>query len=174
MKTGSEEYPPKLPRASVLPSRFMVSPQESDNQTLLHAILLYRRDHDGRGGSAGWRRGGVSQRAKSSLRGSLSWNAGQQHAWESEIRMVEEIEELSLKSQLHMLRQGKPFRNVQIAPQEARAAQSVFALGKVKGRPWADPRCPHFCEFHLLFYCRRVNLRSPLRISLSPFRRSHL
>jgi hypothetical protein len=44
---------------------------------------------------AGRRRRGVGQTPETSLRGMLSWNAGQHHAWKSEIGMVENIEELS-------------------------------------------------------------------------------
>src|SRR5208282_1479221 len=41
--------------------------------------------------------------------------------------MVEDIKELPLKAQLHMLAQGKPFCQVEVAPQEIRATQGITA-----------------------------------------------
>ena len=46
---------------------------------------------------AGRRRSCVSERSKASLRGRLSRNAGQHHAWKPKVRMVEDIEELTFK-----------------------------------------------------------------------------
>src|SRR5208282_2686720 len=41
--------------------------------------------------------------------------------------MVEDIEELPLKSQLQMLVEGKPFSQVEVTPEEIGAAQGVAA-----------------------------------------------
>jgi hypothetical protein len=41
--------------------------------------------------------------------------------------MVEDIEELTLKPQLHMLGQGKPFCQVEVAPEEIGTAQGIAA-----------------------------------------------
>jgi hypothetical protein len=49
------------------------------------------------------------------------------HAWQGEIRMVEDVEELTLKPQLHMFGQGKPFRQVEVTPEEIGSAQCVAA-----------------------------------------------
>ena len=61
------------------------------------------------------------------LRGRISRNAGLHHAWKRKIRMVEDIKELTLKPQLHMLGQGKPFCQVEVAPEEIGTAQSIAA-----------------------------------------------
>ena len=53
----------------------------------------------------------------------MSWNAGLHYAWEGEIGMVEDIEKLRLKPQLHMLGQGKPFCQVEVTPEKIRTAQ---------------------------------------------------
>src|SRR5271163_1288566 len=57
---------------------------------------------------AGWRRGGVGECAKAGLRGRLSWYAGIDHAGKSEIRVVEDIEELRVETHLYALAQRKP------------------------------------------------------------------
>src|SRR5208282_800651 len=49
------------------------------------------------------------------------------HAGEAEIWMVEDIKELTLKPQLYMLGQGKPFCQVEVTPEEIRTAQSITA-----------------------------------------------
>src|SRR5580658_5592908 len=72
---------------------------------------------------AGRRSSCVSERSKASLRGRLSRNTGQHHAWQPEVRVVEDIEKLTLKPQLHMLGQRKPFCQVKVAPEEIRTAQ---------------------------------------------------
>ena len=41
--------------------------------------------------------------------------------------MVENIEELPLKPQLHMLAQGKPFCQVEVTPEEIRTTQGITA-----------------------------------------------
>src|SRR5271169_4871023 len=56
---------------------------------------------------SGGRRGGVGKRAESSLRGGFSWNAREQHAGQPKIRVVENVEELDVKPQLHFLGQWK-------------------------------------------------------------------
>src|SRR5208282_4343888 len=71
------------------------------------------------------RRGG--ERSESSLSGGLAWNTGLHHAWKAEIRMVEDIEKLRLKPQLHMLGQGEPFCQVEVTPEKIRTAQRVAA-----------------------------------------------
>src|SRR5208337_2033018 len=76
---------------------------------------------------AGRRRSCVRKRSKARLRGRTSWNAGLHHAGEAEIRMVEDIKELTLKPQLHMLGQGKPFCQVEVAPEKIRTAQGIAA-----------------------------------------------
>jgi hypothetical protein len=60
-----------------------------------------------------------------SLRRGLSRNAGLHHAGQAEIRMVEDIKKLTLKTQLHMLAQGKPLCQVEIAPEKIRTAQGI-------------------------------------------------
>src|ERR1700683_674465 len=71
------------------------------------------------------RRGRICQRSKAHLRGGFAWHSGQHQARQSKIGMVKNIEELSVKSQLHSLREGKPFRQVEITPEEIRSAQRV-------------------------------------------------
>ena len=41
--------------------------------------------------------------------------------------MVEDIEELAFKPQLHMLGQGKPFCQVEVTPEEIGTAQGIAA-----------------------------------------------
>jgi hypothetical protein len=72
---------------------------------------------------AGRRRGRGRECSESSLGGGLAWNTGLHHAWDAEIRMVEDIEKLRLKPQLHMLGQGKPFCQVEVTPDKIRTAQ---------------------------------------------------
>ena len=43
--------------------------------------------------------------------------------------MVEDIKELTLESQLHMLGQGKPFCQVEVTPEEIGTAQCIAAEG---------------------------------------------
>ena len=76
-----------------------------------------KRDHAGRAitaqpdaEQAGRRRSRVRQRSKASLRRRLSRNPRKDHARKSEIRMVEDIEELGVETQLHALGEHKPFR----------------------------------------------------------------
>ena len=49
------------------------------------------------------------------------------HAGQPKIRMVEDVEELRFEPQLHALGQRKPFRQVEVAPEEIRPAQRVAA-----------------------------------------------
>ena len=53
----------------------------------------------------------------------LTWNASLHHGGKGEIRVVKEIKKLSLKSQFHVLGQGKPFCQVEVAPEKIRTAQ---------------------------------------------------
>ena len=50
--------------------------------------------------------------------GSLSWDARENHAWEPKVRVVEDIEELGLYSEFHMLGYRKAFREIEIVPKE--------------------------------------------------------
>src|ERR1017187_1957601 len=74
---------------------------------------------------SGRRRSGVSERTKTSLSGRISRNAGLHYAGQTEIRTVEDIEELTLEPQLHALGQRKPFCQVEVAPEEIGTAQSI-------------------------------------------------
>src|SRR5271169_4318702 len=74
---------------------------------------------------AGWRRSGVSERSNASLRGRISWNASLRHAGKAKIRMVEDVKELTLNPQLHMLGQVKPFCQVEVTPGEIGTAQGI-------------------------------------------------
>src|SRR5271165_3072118 len=71
------------------------------------------------------RSGGIGQGAETSLCGRVAWNAGQRHAGETEVGMVEHVEELSVESQFHTLGDRKPFREVEITPEESGTAQRV-------------------------------------------------
>jgi hypothetical protein len=73
------------------------------------------------------RRGCVGKRSKAALGGRLSWNASLHYAGKAEIRMVEDIKELTLKPQLHMLGQGEPFCQVEVTPEEIGTAQGITA-----------------------------------------------
>jgi hypothetical protein len=53
----------------------------------------------------------------------FSRDAGLHHRWEAEICMVEDIEELTLKPQFHVLAQGEPFCQVEVTPEKIRTAQ---------------------------------------------------
>ena len=48
-------------------------------------------------------------------------------ARKAEIRMVEDIKELAVKPQLYVFGQGKPFRQVEVAPEKIGTAQGVAA-----------------------------------------------
>src|SRR5580658_1143111 len=76
---------------------------------------------------AGRRGGRVGEGSKSTLRGRISWNAGLNHVWKRKIRMIENIEELPFKSQLHVLAQGKPFCQVEVTPEKIWATQGITA-----------------------------------------------
>ena len=54
---------------------------------------------------AGWWGSGVGEGAEARLRRGLSRQAGQYHAGQAEVRMVEHVEELSFEPKLHMLGQ---------------------------------------------------------------------
>jgi hypothetical protein len=108
------------------------------NPSKLHAHL--ERDHARRAVAAQtdaeqtcwWRRRG-SKRPKPNLGAArsigayLSRDAGVHIARKREIRMIKYVEELSVETQLHALRNGKPLGEVEIAPEELRAAQGVAA-----------------------------------------------
>ncbi len=49
------------------------------------------------------------------------------HAGHAKIRVVENIEELRFEPELEAFGQGEPFRQIEIAPEEIRSAQSVAA-----------------------------------------------
>jgi hypothetical protein len=49
------------------------------------------------------------------------------HAWQPKVRVVEDIEKLTLKPQFHVLGQRKPFCQVEVAPGEIGAAQRIAA-----------------------------------------------
>lgn len=70
---------------------------------------------------------GVRQRTESGLRRGFTGNAGQNHAGKPKIRMVEDIEELGLHSELHTLGHRKPFREVDVIPEEIGTAQGIAA-----------------------------------------------
>ena len=57
-----------------------------------------------------WRRRCIGEGAEASLRGWFTRDSSEDHAWETEIRMIEDIEELCVESKFHPLRQEKPFR----------------------------------------------------------------
>jgi hypothetical protein len=57
------------------------------------------------------------------LGGGLDWNTSLHNTWKGKIRMVEDIEKLRLKPQLHMLGQGEPFCEVEVTPEKIRTAQ---------------------------------------------------
>ena len=93
-----------------------------------------KRDHAGTAVASqsdseqsGGRGGGVRQRTEAGLCGRLSRNTGQHDARQAEVGMVEDVEELSVESQLHPLAQRKPLGDVEVAPEEVGAAQSVAA-----------------------------------------------
>ena len=76
---------------------------------------------------AGWGRSCVRERAKSRLRGRLSWNPRQRHAGKPKVWMVEYIEELGFYSKFHSLANRKPFREIEVIPDKIGAAQGVAA-----------------------------------------------
>ena len=78
---------------------------------------------------AGRRSSCVGKRSKASLRGRLSRNTGQHHAWQPKVRVVEDIEKLALKPKLCMLGQRKPLCQVEVAPDEIGTAQRIAAGG---------------------------------------------
>ena len=55
----------------------------------------------------------------------MSWNARVSTNRKTEIRMVEEIEELSIYAKLQSLREGKPLGDVQVAPRESGPPQRI-------------------------------------------------
>src|SRR5580658_5216982 len=76
---------------------------------------------------AGRRGGRVGEGSKSTLRGGISRNAGLNHVWKRKIRMIENIEELPFKPQLHVLAQGKPFCQIEVTPEKIWTTQCVTA-----------------------------------------------
>jgi len=126
----------------------------------LHAHL--KRDHSrraiaaqtdpqqaGRRRSRGSKRSEPNLGAARSIGANLSGDAGKHVARKREIRMVEYIEKLSVESQLHALGHGKPLREVEVAPEELRTAQSVatqipklaglWAISPIAGSCGHDP-----------------------------------
>src|SRR5580692_9565909 len=86
------------------------------------------------------RRSRVRDGAKTGLRGGIPGNAGDDRARKSEIRMVEYVEKLRVEPQLHAFRHRKPLREVEVAPEELRAAQGVAAqISKLAGLRAASP-----------------------------------
>ncbi len=67
----------------------------------------------------------VRECSKASLRGGLSRNAGQNHAWKPKIWMVKDIEESGFHLELRPLGHGKPFREIEVIPEEVGTAQGI-------------------------------------------------
>ena len=76
---------------------------------------------------AGGRRGRIGECSKARLGGGLTWNTGEDHGGQAKIRVVEDIEELSVKSQFYPLSEWKPFGHVEVAPEEIGTAQCITA-----------------------------------------------
>src|ERR1022692_1031548 len=55
------------------------------------------------------------------------WNSSLDHAWKPKIRMVEDVKKLTLKAQLYMFGQGKPFGQVEVAPDEIGTTKGITA-----------------------------------------------
>ena len=74
---------------------------------------------------AGRRRGRIRQGAEARLGRHLAGDPGINHGWQSEVRVIEKVEKLGVEPQLHLLGERKPLGQVEIAPHEVRAAQSI-------------------------------------------------
>src|SRR5208337_2045336 len=74
---------------------------------------------------ASWRRSGIGHCSEASLRRRLARNASQRDAGKTEVRMVEDIEELCIETHLHVFTHREPFRQIKIVPHEARTPQGI-------------------------------------------------
>src|SRR5271170_261579 len=74
---------------------------------------------------ASWRRSGIGQCSEASLRRCLAGNASQNDAGKTEVRMVEDIEELRIQTHLHVFSHREPFRQIKVVPHEAGTPQGV-------------------------------------------------
>src|SRR5208282_2597477 len=72
-----------------------------------------------------WRRSSIRQCPKTSLGRRLARNASQRDAGKTEVRMVEDIEELCIQTHLHVFTHREPFRQIKIVPHEARTPQGI-------------------------------------------------
>src|ERR1019366_9083027 len=73
------------------------------------------------------RRSRIAQGSESGLRGRFARDSRVPQNRETEIRVIEHVEELTVDAQLHALRQLKPLGQIQVAPEEIRAAQCIPA-----------------------------------------------
>ena len=78
---------------------------------------------------AGGGRGGGSESAETGLGGRVSRGAGEDHAGEREIGVVEDVEELGFEAQFHVLAEREELRQVEIAPHKVGAAEGVASQG---------------------------------------------
>lgn len=74
-----------------------------------------------------WRRSSIRQRPKTSLGRRLAGNASQHDAGKTEVRMVEDIEELCIETHLHVFSHREPFRQIKVVPHEAGTPQGISA-----------------------------------------------
>ena len=74
---------------------------------------------------ASWRRSGIGQCSEASLRRRLAGNASQHDARKTEVRMVEDIEELCIQTHLHVFSHREPFRQIKVVPHEAGTPQGI-------------------------------------------------
>jgi hypothetical protein len=89
--------------------------------------------------------------------------------------MVEDVKELALKSQLHMLRQREPFCQVEVAPEEIGTAQGIAAEALFDGLSvlTASVQLTTFCINVVMqglypsdVFCLRERKRQPLNKTL--------
>lgn len=73
------------------------------------------------------RRRGIAQRSKPCLRGAIAGNARRHQDRETVVRMVEDIEKLSIHSELYVFRQREKLGQVEIAPGEIRPTEGIAA-----------------------------------------------
>jgi len=69
----------------------------------------------------------VGERPKSRLCGRLSRNARVHIAGESEVWVIENVEELGVQAKSYLLANGEPFGHVKVAPEEVRTAKGIAA-----------------------------------------------
>ena len=74
---------------------------------------------------AGWRRSRVGERSEAGLRRGFAGNSCQGHARQSEVGMIEQIEELRVKAQFHLFGHGKPFGEIEVIPEKVWSAKLV-------------------------------------------------